>query len=94
MYITDRHFVDLTGSPFGSRNDPEYAIRKRQFCGDCHRNKTPLPHEFSRSAVPDQRFRRIESLYYDYIRSQSTEIQTMLNRIAAMPEISKQPADE
>jgi hypothetical protein len=38
--------------------------------------------------------RRVESLYYDYIRSQKTEVQSMLNRIAAMPEVLNQPADE
>ena len=30
-------------------------------------------------------FRRVEGLYYDYIRTQRDEVQSMLNRIAAMP---------
>ena len=30
-------------------------------------------------------FRRVEGLYYDYIRSQRTEVQSMLDRIAPMP---------
>jgi hypothetical protein len=30
-------------------------------------------------------FRRVEGLYYDYIRSQRTEVQSMLDRIAVMP---------
>jgi len=33
MYITHRHFGDLTAGPFRSRNDREYAMRKRQFYG-------------------------------------------------------------
>jgi hypothetical protein len=39
-------------------------------------------------------FRRVESLWYDYIRSQRSEVHSMLDRIAAMPVASKQPADE
>jgi hypothetical protein len=39
-------------------------------------------------------FRRVEGLYYDYIRSQRTEVQSMLDRIAAMPVTSNRPADE
>jgi hypothetical protein len=39
-------------------------------------------------------FRRVEGLYYDYIRSQRTEVQSMMDRIAVMPEVSNQPADE
>jgi hypothetical protein len=33
-------------------------------------------------------FRRVERLYYDYIRTQRDEVQSMLDRIAAMPVIS------
>jgi hypothetical protein len=39
-------------------------------------------------------FRRVERLYYDYIRTQRDEVQSMLDRIAAMPVTSKLPADE
>jgi hypothetical protein len=39
-------------------------------------------------------FRRVEGLYYDYIRSQRTAVQLMLDRIAAMSVTSNQPADE
>ena len=39
-------------------------------------------------------FRRVERLYYDYIRTQRDEVQSMLNRIAAMPVTSHQHADE
>jgi hypothetical protein len=39
-------------------------------------------------------FRRVERLYYDYIRTQRDEVQSMLDRIAAMPVTSNQHADE
>ncbi len=39
-------------------------------------------------------FRRVESLWYDYIRSQRTEVQSMLDRIAALPVTLNPPADE
>jgi hypothetical protein len=39
-------------------------------------------------------FRRVERLYYDYIHAQRSEVQSMLNRIAAFDEISNQPAEE
>ena len=48
----------------------------------------------SLASVRGTRFRRVESLYYDYIRTQNTEVQSMLHRIATMPETSRQPADE
>jgi hypothetical protein len=38
--------------------------------------------------------RRVESLWYDYIRSQGTEAQSMLDRIAAVPVTLNPPADE
>jgi hypothetical protein len=38
-------------------------------------------------------FRRVESLWYDYIRSQRAAVQSMLDRLAAMPVASNQPAD-
>ena len=37
------------------------------------------------ASVRGTRFRRVEGLYYGYIRSQRTEVQLMLDRIAAMP---------
>jgi len=42
----------------------------------------------SMASVRGTRFRRVESLYYDYIHSQSAEVQSMLKRIAAMSDIS------
>ena len=42
----------------------------------------------SLASVRGTRFRRVESLYYDYIHSQSAEVQSMLKRIAAMSDIS------
>jgi len=52
-------------------------------------------HDEQRDAMASVRgtpFRRVEGLYYDYIRSQRTEVQSMLNRIAEIPEASNQPA--
>ena len=46
------------------------------------------------ASVRGTRFRRVESLYYDYIRSQSAEVQSMITRMAAIPDGSSQPADE
>jgi hypothetical protein len=39
-------------------------------------------------------FRRVESLWYDYIRSQRAKVHSMLDRIAAMPVTLSPPADE
>ncbi|MBV8336013.1 MAG: hypothetical protein JO358_11385 [Alphaproteobacteria bacterium] len=40
----------------------------------------------SLASVRGTRFRRVQSLYYDYIASQSREVNSMLAHIAAMPE--------
>ena len=39
----------------------------------------------SLTSVRGTKFRRVESLYYDYIESQKAEVSSMLARIAAMP---------
>jgi hypothetical protein len=39
----------------------------------------------SMASVRGTRFRRVEGLYYDYIRSQDTVVHSMLNRIAETP---------
>jgi hypothetical protein len=39
----------------------------------------------SLTSVRGTKFRRVESLYYDYIHSQKAEVSSMLARIAAMP---------
>jgi hypothetical protein len=46
------------------------------------------------ASVRGTRFRRVESLYYDYIRSQSAEVRSMITRMAAIPDGSSQPAEE
>jgi hypothetical protein len=46
------------------------------------------------ASVRGTRFRRVESLYYEYIHAQTAEVQSMLNRMAAIPETADQPADE
>ena len=48
----------------------------------------------SLASVRGTPLRRVEQLYYGYIRSQRAEVQSMLNRNAAMPETSRQAADE
>jgi hypothetical protein len=45
------------------------------------------------ASVRGTRFRRVESLWYDYIRSQRAAVRSMLDRIAAMP-LSSNAADE
>jgi negative regulator of sigma E activity len=42
----------------------------------------------SMASVRGTRFRRVQSLYYDYIRLQSAEVQSMLKRIAAIADTS------
>ena len=44
----------------------------------------------SLASVRGTRFRRVESLYYDYIRSQEADVQSMLKRIVAMPTTSEE----
>jgi hypothetical protein len=39
----------------------------------------------SMASVRGTKFRRVESLYYDYIESQKAEVSSMLARIAVMP---------
>jgi hypothetical protein len=46
------------------------------------------------ASVRGTQFRRVESLWYDYIHSQKAEVQSMLDRIATMPRALNQPADE
>jgi hypothetical protein len=46
------------------------------------------------ASVRGTRFRRVEQLYYEYIRTQRDETQSMLDRLAAMPVTSNRPADE
>jgi hypothetical protein len=46
------------------------------------------------TSVRGTRFRRVESLYYDYICSQSAEVRSMLDRIAAMPVNSPDEAND
>jgi hypothetical protein len=54
-------------------------------------------HDERRDAMASVRgtpFRRVERLYYDYIRTQRGEVKSMLSEIAAMHLSSKQPAVE
>ena len=46
------------------------------------------------ASVRGTRFRRVEQLYYAYIRSQRSKVQSMLDRITAMPVSPNEPADE
>ena len=49
---------------------------------------------YEMASVRGTPFRRVESLYYDYIRSQSAEVQSMITRMAAIPDGLNQPAEE
>src|SRR5215472_594817 len=42
------------------------------------------------ASVRGTKFRRVESLYYDYVKSQKAEVSSMLARIAAMPALGQQ----
>jgi hypothetical protein len=51
-------------------------------------------HDERRDAMASVRgtpFRRVERLYYDYVRAQRDEVRSMLDRVAAFPETSSQP---
>jgi hypothetical protein len=80
--LSDQRFVDLVVNLhyFGERYHAILAQHNEQ--------------RDSMASVRGTRFRRIEGLYYDYIRSQNTQVHSMLNRIAAMPETSSLPAEE
>jgi hypothetical protein len=80
--LSDERFVDLNANLhyFERRYDAILAGR------DERRN--------AMASVRGTPFRRVEGLYYDYIRSQRAEVQSMLDRITAMPATSNQPADE
>src|SRR5271167_3535024 len=80
--LSDERFVDLDANLhyFERRYDTILAQRDER--------------RDAMASVRGTRFRRVEGLYYDYIRSQRNEVQSMLDRIAAMPVTSNQPADE
>jgi hypothetical protein len=80
--LSDERFVDLDANLhyFERRYDAILAGRDERRDAMASVRGTP--------------FRRVEGLYYDYIRSQRTEVQSMLDRIAAMPVTSNRSADE
>lgn len=46
------------------------------------------------ASVRGTRYRRVETLFYDYIHQQRAEVQFMLNHIPSLPESSNQAAAE
>jgi len=80
--LSDQRFVDLVTNLhyFESRYGAILAQHNEQ--------------RDSMASVRGTRFRRVEGLYCDYINSQTAEVQSMLHRIAVMPEVPNQPADE
>ena len=74
--LSDQRFVDLVTNLryFERRYDAILAQRDEQ--------------RDSLASVRGTRFRRVEGLYYEYIRSQNTDVHSMLNRIAAISDIS------
>jgi hypothetical protein len=71
--LSDKRFVDLDANLHYFERRYETILAQHDEQRD------------SMASVRGTRFRRVESLYYDYIRSQSTEVRSMLDRIAAMP---------
>ena len=80
--LSDQRFVDLVKNLryFERRYDAILAQRNEQ--------------RDSIASVRGTRFRRVESLYYDYIRSQKSDVQSMLRLIAVRPNTSDQSAEE
>jgi hypothetical protein len=80
--LSDQRFVDLDANLhyFERRYDTILAQHDEQ--------------RDTMASVRGTPFRRVERLYYDYIRTQRDEVQSMLDRIAAMPATSNQHADE
>ena len=74
--LSDQRFVDLVTNLhyFEKRYDAILAEHDEQ--------------RDSLASVRGTRFRRVESLYYDYIHSQSADVQSMLKRIATISNIS------
>jgi hypothetical protein len=72
--LSDNRFVDLVTNLhyFERRYDAILAQRDEE--------------RDSMASVRGTPFRRVESLYYDYIRSQSAEVQSMITRMAAIPD--------
>jgi hypothetical protein len=71
--LSDERFVDL---------DANLHYFKRRY------NAILAQHDERRDTMASVRgtpFRRVERLYYDFIRTQRDEVQSMLDRIAAMP---------
>ena len=70
--LSDQRFVDLNTNLlyFARRYDTILAQHDEQ--------------RDSLASVRGTRFRRVQSLYYDYIRSQIAEVQSMLDRVAAV----------
>ena len=71
--FSDERFVDL------NTNLHYFARRYNAILAQHDEQRDSL------ASVRGTRFRRVEGLYYGYIRSQSTEVRSMLDRIAAMP---------
>jgi len=78
--LSDQRFVDLVTNLryFERRYDAILAQHDEQ--------------RDSLASVRGTRFRRVESLYYDYIRSQKTDIQSML-RLMTVPPNTFDPSD-
>jgi len=74
--LSDHRFVDLVTNLRYFENRYDAILEQRDEQRD------------SMTSVRGTRFRRVENLYYEYIHSQSAEVQSMLKRIAAMPNIS------
>jgi hypothetical protein len=80
--LSDRRFVDL-------------EVNLRYF--DQRYGAILAQHDERRdsmASVRGTRFRRVERLYYDYIRRQGGEVRSMLQQMAAPGESANQPATD
>jgi hypothetical protein len=68
--LSDERFVDL------DTNLHYFAQRYDLILAQCDEQRDAM------ASVRGMPFRRVESLYYDYIHSQSADVKSMLNRIA------------
>ena len=75
--LSDERFVDL---------DANLHYFERRYDGILARRDERPDTMASVRGTP---FRRVEGLYYDYIRSHRAEGQSMLDRIATMPATSR-----
>jgi hypothetical protein len=76
--LSDQRFVDLDANLYYFQRRYDVILARHDEQRD------------DMASVRGTRFRRVEGLYYDYINIQEAEVQSMLNRIVAMPTTSEE----